>query len=146
MNRKQIAAKIKELKANECGECTLCCELPEIHDKGFEKESYEMCKHCELTKGCKVYKKRPETCQAFMCLYMLGLAEKSPLETGFFAFMEHEMSFAHKVFTIYCKPEQIGGLKMQIKQDKKLNNFLNDGWTFVARMNKNQEERIIITL
>lgn len=139
-----IEKMLKKLKVNECGECTLCCELPAINDKGFEKDDYTLCKHCKLTKGCKVYNKRPESCVGFMCLYTLGLAEKSPIETGFFAFIEHDLSFVHKVFTIYCRTEQIGGLEMQIKQDKKLNKFLRDGWTFVARINKNQEERIII--
>ena len=81
----------------------------------------------------------------FMCLYSMGLMENIPSEVGFFAFIEHELSFEHKVFTVYCETENVGGLEMQIRNDPKLNKFLQDGWTFVARINQNQNERIIIS-
>ena len=145
MNKRQIASKLKQLTVNECGTCNLCCKLPAINDKGFEKNDYEWCKHCDIGKGCKVYKKRPDSCQGFMCLYSIGLMESMPSKVGFFAFIEHDLSLEHKVFTVYCEPENVGGLEMQIRNDPKLNKFLQDGWTFVARINKNQNERIIIS-
>lgn len=145
MDKKTILAEMKRLKVNDCGECTLCCTLPQIVEKGYEKDSYETCKHCELSVGCKIYEERPETCMGFMCLYSLGMQEDRPSDVGFFVFIEHELSFEHKALTVYCETDKVGGLSIMLKTDKELRQLLIDGWTFVVRYNKNQHDKIIIT-
>ena len=54
---------------NKCGECTKCCELPDIPEIG--KKAYEVCKHCTVgdSKGCNIYEERPDACRDFYCCY-----------------------------------------------------------------------------
>lgn len=52
---------------NSCGECTVCCTVPEI--KQLRKKSHTDCKNL-TEKGCSIYKKRPATCKNFECGYI----------------------------------------------------------------------------
>jgi len=51
----------------DCGECTLCCKLLELHEVPSPIETY--CRHCEPGIGCKIYKIRPEECRQFQCMW-----------------------------------------------------------------------------
>jgi hypothetical protein len=55
-------------KTNNCGSCTLCCELLPI--KELKKPASVLCSNCTLGKGCNIYSKRPESCRNFDCLYI----------------------------------------------------------------------------
>src|SRR5271157_3638928 len=58
----------------ECGECTLCCSLLGVH--ALEKPPLTDCKYCNIGKGCKIYKTRPNECADFNCLWIIE--EKVP--------------------------------------------------------------------
>lgn len=53
----------------ECGDCTLCCLLLPIKDANSKPN--ELCSHCDLKKGCKIYEKRPQACKDFNCSWLL---------------------------------------------------------------------------
>lgn len=53
----------------ECGECTLCCQLLEI--KETESNVCENCKHVIPDKGCTIYISRPQECRNFQCSWSL---------------------------------------------------------------------------
>ena len=77
-----------------CGECTLCCKLPEIDWKTdppvglppLKKPMNTLCSHCVEGKGCTIYPARPLSCAAFQCLWLMGLApeEQRPDRIGGF--------------------------------------------------------------
>lgn len=52
----------------KCGPCTMCCKIMEIPEVETEKNSW--CRHCQIGKGCSIYKLRPARCQAFLCGYL----------------------------------------------------------------------------
>lgn len=52
----------------QCGECTACCVLLEITDTASKPN--EVCKHCDLGVGCKIYDQRPQGCKEFMCMWL----------------------------------------------------------------------------
>ena len=57
----------------KCGDCNLCCKLPNIHTPKNFKKDYTWCKHCEIGVGCKIYSDRPKMCKDFVCAWLLGL-------------------------------------------------------------------------
>ena len=59
-----------------CGECRVCCKLPDIEALG--KPINTWCKHADLKRaggGCGIYDKRPQTCREFSCAWLSGLGE-----------------------------------------------------------------------
>jgi Fe-S-cluster containining protein len=144
---KEIDDAYNRLAVRSCGDCKLCCKLPAINENGFVKEDYKMCDHCDVSKtnGCTIYNTRPQVCRGFACSYVLGMTDLKPNKVGHFSFIERKESILESVLTIYCEPENIGGLKMSIRQDPKYRELLDEGWSFVARIGKNENERIIIT-
>ena len=52
----------------QCGECTLCCLVPEVPE--MNKPINTMCKHCD--KGCTIWPDRPKSCRAFDCAWLRG--------------------------------------------------------------------------
>jgi len=52
----------------ECGECTLCCDIPKI--KELKKPAWKLCSNYDIVcKNCKIYETRPEECRNFQCSY-----------------------------------------------------------------------------
>lgn len=51
----------------DCGNCTMCCKLPNILETNSPRGEY--CKYCEPEIGCKIYDKRPEECKVFQCAW-----------------------------------------------------------------------------
>lgn len=52
----------------DCGECTLCCDLPEI--KWLNKSANTLCNHyCSLNHLCKIHDNIKEECKNFECSY-----------------------------------------------------------------------------
>lgn len=51
---------------NSCGECNLCCKLPEISE--MQKPSLKTCQYL-INEKCSVYNTRPKVCQNFYCGY-----------------------------------------------------------------------------
>jgi hypothetical protein len=54
--------------AQECGGCNVCCDVLEIKD--VNSKANEMCQHCDIGVGCKIYEARPEPCKDFKCLWL----------------------------------------------------------------------------
>lgn len=75
-------------QVNPCGDCTFCCVAPTLEARHVEapltkpKPAGEACEHCDLQKGCRVYKSRPSICKGYLCLYALGIAPDRPDTTG----------------------------------------------------------------
>ena len=51
-----------------CGDCALCCKLPEI--PVLSKKAGEWCRNCSTHKTCDAYEVRPEPCREFNCQYI----------------------------------------------------------------------------
>ena len=53
---------------NKCGNCTQCCRLLAVTE--LNKPKNTRCTHCHVGVGCRIYHARPESCQAFKCLWL----------------------------------------------------------------------------
>ena len=52
----------------ECGECSLCCDIPKI--KELKKPAWKLCSNYDVKcKNCKIWNDRPEECRNFECAY-----------------------------------------------------------------------------
>jgi hypothetical protein len=52
----------------ECGGCTLCCKLLELHEIPSDRGVW--CSECDPKKGCKIYTVRPDECKQFRCMWL----------------------------------------------------------------------------
>jgi len=61
-----------ELKKIErtCGDCTLCCKVLGI--KELDKPPLVYCTHAIKDHGCAIYATRPESCQTFVCQWLIS--------------------------------------------------------------------------
>lgn len=59
-----VAGKL--VPGRECGECTVCCLVPNIDKPEIQKPSGVACRHlCEA--GCSVHETRPPVCRSYFC-------------------------------------------------------------------------------
>jgi hypothetical protein len=66
-----------------CGECTLCCKLPEIvwptdppvGRPALNKPANTLCQYCVEGKGCTIWPERPISCAGFQCLWLMGFMD-----------------------------------------------------------------------
>ena len=136
-----------EKKLN-CGDCNLCCKLPHIpktyfKDTTFEKKSFEWCKHCDISSGCKVYKDSPQTSKNFEIMYLIGMQLNRPNKLGFLAIPEDVDGLNYvesKVMTLYCEPHKLSNIIKNIHKEHNFNFLANEGWSFVIRTNKNDKD------
>jgi hypothetical protein len=56
------------MTTNHCGSCTACCRVFAIPQ--LSKPAGNWCHHCDIGVGCKIYERRPTTCQEFECLWL----------------------------------------------------------------------------
>ena len=56
------------IPGKSCGTCAMCCKVLEIEH--FKKPAGDWCAHCLKTGGCGIYKKRPQVCREFECLWL----------------------------------------------------------------------------
>ena len=132
------------MQTRECGDCNMCCKLPEI--PSINKKSYSWCKNCNIGEGCNIYEKRPEKCKDFVCLYVTGLTDLKPNKCGFFIFPELETSVKHKIFTMYSEPHKLDSIPKSIMQDNKLSQMVKDNWAFHIRYNSDDNDLAIFDL
>jgi len=132
-------------KEKECGDCHLCCKLPQLNDldNNMIKPSYSWCKNCTIGKGCDIYETRPDNCKGFKCLYKMGLLQHSPHKIGFFVFPE-EKSDAKKVLVLYVETHKVHNLDRLVEKEPLLVNLLEKGWKFVVRYNSNDNDRAVM--
>lgn len=52
----------------ECGNCTLCCELPELHE--IPSAIGELCSKCIPKVGCSVQDNKPKECKIYQCAWV----------------------------------------------------------------------------
>ena len=133
---------------NECGECNLCCKLPQLNDTDGKllKKSYEWCKECGIGTGCKIYETRPDNCRGFTCLYREGALNISPHKVGFFVFPEREQSGPHQILTLYCETHKLSQLKQNINKEPNLIKLLDAGWQIIVRYNADDTQKALISL
>ena len=62
----------------ECGSCTMCCKVLDIEE--LEKPAGPLCGHCSASKGCSIYKKRPQVCRDFECEWLTERSLARPLK------------------------------------------------------------------
>lgn len=53
----------------QCGDCTLCCKLLEIHD--IPSAIGEYCQYCKVSNGCMIYDARPKECSDYQCMWTM---------------------------------------------------------------------------
>lgn len=53
----------------QCGECTLCCKLVAVRE--LSKRGGQRCDHQRLSKGCAIYARRPPSCIAWNCRWLV---------------------------------------------------------------------------
>ena len=79
------------IRVNPCGDCTMCCVLPAISNAQYQESTLPHVPKCKpfgvkcsllCDSGCSQYDDRPDVCRGYMCLYTLGVVDKSPLECG----------------------------------------------------------------
>ena len=130
-------------KPKSCGDCTLCCKLPEINDPEYHKKSFSYCKNCNLSKGsCNIYENRPMTCKTFECFYLEDKTDLKPNDVGFFIFAEQHIIFEHgeqKIRTIYCEKNRLKDLISNLNKDKKIKALIDDGYAFHIRYDENDK-------
>ena len=132
------------MQTRECGDCNMCCKLPEI--PSINKKSYSWCKNCNIGEGCNIYEKRPEKCKEFVCLYVTGLTDLKPNKCGFFIFPELETSVKHKIFTMYSEPHKLDSIPKAIMQANTLSQMVKDNWAFHIRYNSDDNDLAIFDL
>jgi len=66
-DRKQSA--LIPVKERPCGDCTACCTIMPVSE--IKKPAHEACQHLAPSGGCAIYKKRPGSCFAWSCLWVL---------------------------------------------------------------------------
>ena len=129
----------------ECGDCNMCCKLPNINNPKNFKKDYTWCKHCEIGVGCKIYELRPKVCKDFQCMWKAGKIEEDlkPNKVGFYIVPEREESYRDKIFTIYCDTHKINNV---LKKLKDINHIDKDGyvWSYVIRYNKNEDDLALL--
>ena len=54
------------IAGRDCGECQICCIVPNIDTPEIQKVSASRCRNCG-TVGCTIYDTRPQVCRAFHC-------------------------------------------------------------------------------
>lgn len=134
------------MQTRECGDCSLCCKLPEINYFKTTKKSYQWCKSCDIGLGCKIYDKRPKGCRDFWCLYQKNLIDLKPNKVGFFIFGENESSLNEKVLTIYTESSRLEKIPYLIMKDRKGKMLVDDGWVFHIRYNSDDNNIAIFDL
>ena len=127
----------------KCEDCNLCCKLPEINYFKEKKKSHTWCNDCDVGVGCKIYDKRPQGCKNFSCAYTEHLTDLKPNKTGFMIFPQNEMSYEHKVFTVYCEEFKLKNFIKNIKKDWKMLKLIEDKWSFHIRYNEDDDKLAI---
>ena len=143
-----------KLKRRNCGNCNMCCKLPEINFKELKKKSFEWCKHCEIGVGCKIYDTRPKGCRKFYCFWQEGFSELKPNKVGFFifaeTFKEYQLSkeefLKNKILTIYAEPQRVDKIPQLLMKDKHIYNLIDQGWAFHIRFSNDDKEIYIFDL
>jgi len=125
----------------KCEDCNLCCKLPEI--PSINKKSYSWCKSCDIGIGCKIYDNKPKKCNEFSCAYLENFTDLKPNMVGFIIFPQNEMSYEHKVFTVYCEEFKLQNFIKNIKKDWKMLRLIEDKWAFHIRYNEDDDKLAI---
>lgn len=80
---------LQSLAVRKCGDCNLCCHAPAIGPNEIEpherpwfpvKPAGAPCKHLDQCGKCSIYHKRASICRGYMCLYLTGLVDRSPMD------------------------------------------------------------------
>ena len=80
------------IAGRDCGDCTVCCVLPNIDTPEIQKVSGARCKHCTGT-GCAIYDTRPPVCRAWYCAWRtvdIFSEDWRPDKSGVLALVETE--------------------------------------------------------
>lgn len=54
-----------------CGGCTACCKTHGIEE--LRKPPGRWCRHCNIGRGCSIYKDRPKSCRVYACSWLQGV-------------------------------------------------------------------------
>jgi len=113
----------------ECGECTLCCKLLEVHDIPSPIGVY--CQHCD--KGCTIHESRPQECRGYQCMWSqmddVGM-EMRPDQCGIiFDRMSDDVISARLEEGMKLKPLVMG----------QINAFINEGFSILIFRGKDSK-------
>ena len=125
----------------KCEDCNLCCKLPEI--PSINKKSYSWCKSCDIGIGCKIYDNKPKKCNEFSYCLSRTFYRFKTKHGSFMIFPQNEMSYEHKVFTVYCEEFKLQNFIINIKKDWKMLQLIKDKWSFHIRYNEDDDKLAI---
>src|SRR5712691_7849777 len=84
----------KIVPGRSCGDCSLCCKLPQIDE--LDKPEGVWCRHCAPRRGgCTIYETRPTSCRTFHCSWLVDSEfgpEWRPLTCKMVVFLERNGS------------------------------------------------------
>ena len=126
-----------------CNDCNMCCKLPEINYFEKKKKSHKWCENCEIGVGCKIYEKRPKGCRDFTCAYIENFTDLKPNKVGFIIFPQNEMSYVHKVLTVYCEEFKLQNFIKNIKKDWKMQKMVENKCAFHIPYNQDDDKLAI---
>ena len=93
--------------------------------------------------GCNIYNNKPKKCEEFTCAYLECFTDLKPNKVGFMIFPQNEMSYEHKVFTVYCEEFKLQNFIKNIKKDWKMQRMIENKWAFHIRYNQDDDKLAI---
>lgn len=70
----KIAERARSATGRTCGECSACCVRLRIDE--LNKDQEVRCRYLASGGGCSIYEKRPSSCRAFLCGWLLGWGDE----------------------------------------------------------------------
>ena len=116
------------IPGRECGDCTVCCVVPNIDKPEIQKLSGARCRHC-TGGGCAIYDSRPPVCRAFYCawrtvdIFERGLAARQIRRAGAGGDRRHSGAFR----TFHRHRPDAGGQCHKIVRQKWFQDFVVTG-------------------
>lgn len=72
----------------KCGDCKACCTAISVEE--IRKPFGAKCEH-ECEKGCAIYGKHPDSCQGYMCGWLMGFGDDTDRPDKIGAVLHHSM-------------------------------------------------------
>ena len=122
LKQEEEVIKRLNLTPRKCGDCNLCCKLTPV--PALKKNEHEWCNNCEIGVGCKIYKERPLDCQAFNCLWALGIIneEYKPNKVGFFMTLNSMNDAMLGMLKVYTEKHKLDSTIKKLKNFKSSRN------------------------
>ena len=124
---------------NKCGECNLCCDIPEV--KKIEKPAWSLCSNYDTKcKNCKIYELRPKECSGFQCAYIQMKKVNIALRPDKCGVMFERISINIFYGSLYSTD------KLSMIAENQISMFNNQGFTVILSSPKWKEPKIFLNI